>query len=114
MAHLGHPWQTETCTVVRKHPNVYTDLSKELLPPVLVLGADDQGDGVERARQDPVRVDYPIATARETADHIRRVNDDEAAARAGGRLEEIIRGPEFWGSAQEQGFQTLVKTLRTC
>lgn len=27
MAHMGHPWQRETITVVRKNRNVYTDIS---------------------------------------------------------------------------------------
>lgn len=27
MAHLGHPWEGETLAVIRKHPNVWTDLS---------------------------------------------------------------------------------------
>jgi predicted TIM-barrel fold metal-dependent hydrolase len=27
MAHLGHPWEGETIAVIRKHPNVYADLS---------------------------------------------------------------------------------------
>ena len=27
MAHLGHPFENEAVVVVRKHPNVYTDVS---------------------------------------------------------------------------------------
>jgi len=27
MAHLGHPWEGETIAVIRKHPNVYADIS---------------------------------------------------------------------------------------
>jgi predicted TIM-barrel fold metal-dependent hydrolase len=27
MAHLGHPWEAECVVTVRKHPNLYTDLS---------------------------------------------------------------------------------------
>ncbi|WP_010273159.1 amidohydrolase family protein [Paenibacillus senegalensis] len=27
IAHLGHPWVEETISVVRKHPNMYTDIS---------------------------------------------------------------------------------------
>jgi hypothetical protein len=27
MAHLGHPWEGETIAVLRKHPNVYSDVS---------------------------------------------------------------------------------------
>ena len=27
MAHMGHPWQRETIVTIRKHPNVYADVS---------------------------------------------------------------------------------------
>lgn len=27
MAHMGHPWQIDTITVIRKHPHVYADIS---------------------------------------------------------------------------------------
>jgi predicted TIM-barrel fold metal-dependent hydrolase len=27
IAHLGHPWETETISVIRKHPHVYSDVS---------------------------------------------------------------------------------------
>jgi len=27
MAHMGHPWQTDCIVVIRKHPNVYADIS---------------------------------------------------------------------------------------
>ena len=27
IAHLGHPWETDTVVLIRKCPNVYTDLS---------------------------------------------------------------------------------------
>lgn len=27
LAHLGHPWMDETITIIRRHPNVYADLS---------------------------------------------------------------------------------------
>src|SRR6185436_18664961 len=27
MAHLGHPWESETIAVIRKHPHVYADVS---------------------------------------------------------------------------------------
>lgn len=27
IAHIGHPWEAETISVIRKHPNVYSDIS---------------------------------------------------------------------------------------
>jgi len=33
MAHLGHPWQSDCLTVVRKHPNVWADVSAQFYRP---------------------------------------------------------------------------------
>ena len=33
MAHLAHPWHADCITVIRKHPNVYADLSGQLYRP---------------------------------------------------------------------------------
>ena len=37
MAHLGHPWTVDTAVVVRKHPNVYTDISGLFYRPLWLL-----------------------------------------------------------------------------
>jgi predicted TIM-barrel fold metal-dependent hydrolase len=33
MAHMGHPWHADTIAVIRKHPNVYADISAQFLRP---------------------------------------------------------------------------------
>ncbi len=33
MAHIGHPWQLDCIAVVRKHPNVWADVSGSVLRP---------------------------------------------------------------------------------
>jgi len=33
LAHLGHPWQNDCLTVVRKHPNVWADVSAQFYRP---------------------------------------------------------------------------------
>lgn len=33
MAHLGHPWQADCLAVVRKHPNVWADVSAQFYRP---------------------------------------------------------------------------------
>jgi predicted TIM-barrel fold metal-dependent hydrolase len=33
MAHIGHPWQIDTLMVIRKHPNVYADVSAQHIRP---------------------------------------------------------------------------------
>ena len=50
MAHLGHPWTVDTAVVVRKHPNVYADISGLFYRRFWLLRSHDQGDRVERAR----------------------------------------------------------------
>ena len=55
MAHIGHPWQADTIAVIRKHPNVWADVSAGLLPPVVVLHGDAPRDRVERAAQAAAR-----------------------------------------------------------
>lgn len=33
MAHIGHPWHTDCLVVIRKHPNVYADVSAQFYRP---------------------------------------------------------------------------------
>ena len=33
LAHMGHPWHADCMTVVRKHPNVWADISGQMLRP---------------------------------------------------------------------------------
>ena len=33
MAHMGHPWQEDCIAVIRKHPNVYSDISAQFYRP---------------------------------------------------------------------------------
>jgi predicted TIM-barrel fold metal-dependent hydrolase len=74
LAHMGHPWQADCIAVVRKHPNVYADVSAlfyrewshyscmrlatewSILPKLLFAS------------------DFPAATPQETMDGMRRVN----------------------------------------
>ena len=75
MAHMGHPWQTDCITVIRKHPHVYADISAQhyrpwsyytclrlatewAVLPKLLFGSD-----------------FPVATPQETIDAIPHVND---------------------------------------
>lgn len=74
MAHMGHPWTADTTVVVRKHPNVYTDISGLFYRPYT------QWEALIRATEwnilDKVLLasDFPITTIQETIDGLRRVN----------------------------------------
>lgn len=75
LAHMAHPWQTDCIAVIRKHPNVWADVSalhyrawsyytclrlatEWAVLPKLLFGSD-----------------YPVATPQETAEALPRVND---------------------------------------
>lgn len=75
MAHLGHPWQVDTCVVVRKHPNVYTDLSATFYRPYSFW--EQMVKATEWKVLDKILFgsDYPVTDVAESIDHIRRIND---------------------------------------
>jgi predicted TIM-barrel fold metal-dependent hydrolase len=80
MAHLGHPWQKECIVMMRKHPNVYAELSGNFYRPwdlyQALLTAMDWG----QTHKILFGTDWPITTARESLEGLRAVNQ---FARAG-------------------------------
>lgn len=74
MAHLGHPWQVDTCVVIRKHPHVYTDISGTFYRPFSFW--EQMVKAAEWNVLDKVLLgsDYPIATLAETIHALRHVN----------------------------------------
>ena len=75
VAHFGHPWEPDAIVLIRKHPNVYTDISAQFYRPwqfynTLVLCR-------EYAQMGKVffGTDYPVTTPQETMDALRAVND---------------------------------------
>ena len=75
MAHMGHPWTVDTAVVIRKHPNVYADVSGLLYRPYTFY------EGMIKATEWNVldkllfASDYPITTPAETLHALRTVND---------------------------------------
>lgn len=74
MAHLGHPWQADTITVIRKHPHVYADVSAGFYRPWSFYSA--MRLMTEWGVLDKLMLgsDFPVATARESIDGLRAVN----------------------------------------
>ncbi len=74
MAHMGHPWQIDCFTVVRKHPNVWADISANF------YREWSQYNAMRLATEWGVldkllfASDFPAATPQETMDGLRRVN----------------------------------------
>lgn len=75
MAHMGHPWQADCAVVIRKHANVYADISG------LFYRAFSFYEALRKATEWGVLhklllgSDFPISTVQETIDGLRGVND---------------------------------------
>lgn len=74
MAHMGHPWTVDTAVVVRKHPNVYADLSGLFYRPWTFYEAMLKGSEWNMLGKLLFASDYPITTPAETIAALRTVN----------------------------------------
>jgi len=75
MAHIGHPWQIDCIVVVRKHPNVYADISANFYRPWSYYNAFRLATEWGVLDKLLFGSDYPIAAPKETMDALWRVND---------------------------------------
>lgn len=74
MAHLGHPWQTDTFAVIRKHPHVYADVSAQFYRPwsqYQALRLATEWNVLDKLL---FGTDFPVATPREAIDGLLAVN----------------------------------------
>ena len=75
MAHMAHPWHEDCITVIRKHPNVYADVSGQFYRPWQMY------NGMRLAYEWSVMhkllfaSDWPLTTPQETIDNLRGFND---------------------------------------
>ncbi len=74
MAHMGHPWQVETCVVIRKHPNVYADISGTFSRPFSFWEQLCKAAEWNVLPKLLFGSDFPITTVQETLDALRQVN----------------------------------------
>jgi len=75
MAHLGHPWQADTVTVIRKHPNVYADVSANFYRPWSFYSAMRIATEWNVLDKLLLGSDYPITTPAETIAGMYALND---------------------------------------
>lgn len=75
MAHVGHPWQVDTCVVIRKHPNVYADISANFYRPFSFW--EQMVKATEWKVLDKLLfgTDFPVTTVEETLTKLRAVNE---------------------------------------
>lgn len=74
MAHMGHPWQVETCVVIRKHPYVYTDLCGNFYRPFSFWEQLVKASEWNVLDKVLFATDFPITTTQETIEALRNVN----------------------------------------
>jgi uncharacterized protein len=92
VAHLGHPWETETVVTIRKQPNMYADVSAIHYRPWRMWQAlvTAQEYGVEHKLL--FGSDYPSARPSQVIEGLRTVNDLIAGTRLPRVTEETIDG----------------------
>lgn len=75
LAHIGHPWQTDCIAVIRKHPNVYADISAQFYRPWSYYNAFRLATEWGVLPKLLFGSDFPVATPQETIDALGTVND---------------------------------------
>jgi hypothetical protein len=75
MAHMGHPWWIDTITVIRKHPNVYADVSALFYRPWSQWECFRYATEWSVLHKMLFATDFPVATVEETIAGMRRVNE---------------------------------------
>jgi len=99
IAHLGHPWFGEAIAVVRKHPNVYADVSALHPRPWQLYQALVCALEYHAERKLLFGSDYPFFTAEETIAGLRAVNDVVEGTRMPRipetMIEEIVHRPSL-------------------
>jgi hypothetical protein len=73
-AHLGHPWCEELMVVVRKHPNLYMDISALHTRPLQLYFALRAAVEYRVADRILFGTDYPFATVDQTLEALRNVD----------------------------------------
>jgi len=75
MAHMGHPWQPDTIAVIRKHPNVYADVSGLFYRPWSFWHGMRLATEWNVLHKLLYATDWPIIEPVENLAGLRRVND---------------------------------------
>lgn len=75
LAHIAHPWQADCAVVIRKHPNLYADISAQFYRPWSYYNAMRTVHEWGVMHKILFGSDYPVATPQETLDGLYRVND---------------------------------------
>lgn len=95
LAHMAHPWQVECFVVIRKHPNLFADISANFYRPWSYYNAFRHATEWGVLHKLLFGSDYPIASPKETLDNLWKINDIlEGTALPRVPMEEIEKIPE--------------------
>lgn len=75
VAHFGHPWEPDTIVLIRKHPNVYTDISAQFYRPWQYYNALLLCWEYRQMHKVFFGTDFPVTTPQESLDATRAIND---------------------------------------
>lgn len=75
LAHMGHPWQIDCFVVIRKHPNLFADISASFYRPWSCYNAFRLATEWGVLHKLLFGSDFPIVTPQETIDSLQHVND---------------------------------------
>jgi predicted TIM-barrel fold metal-dependent hydrolase len=75
LAHMGHPWTTDCIVTIRKHPNLFADISGLFYRPLGYYNALRTATEWNVLHKLLFGSDFPIATPQETMDALQTVND---------------------------------------
>jgi predicted TIM-barrel fold metal-dependent hydrolase len=99
MAHMGHPWVRETVVTIRKHPNLYADISALVVRPMMRYEALTFASEWGVLDKLLFASDFPVVTSGQTMDLLRSVNDPIAGTAmpkvSMEAVEKIIQAPSL-------------------
>ena len=73
VAHLGHPWETETIALLRKHPHLYSDISGLFYRPFQLYGSLTLCKEYGVLHKLLFGTDFPVTTIDETVKGLHRI-----------------------------------------
>lgn len=73
IAHIGHPWEVETISVIRKHPNVYSDVSALFYRPWQLYNSLSLCKEYGVWHKLIFGTDYPVTTVEESLAGLRKM-----------------------------------------
>ncbi len=74
VAHLGHPWQTDCLSIVRKHPNVWADVSAQFYRPWSFWNGMRLFHEWGSTSKILFGSDWPVTMPQDNIDHLRGLN----------------------------------------